>query len=161
MNAESLNIETIVLKGGYGEKRLVDGAYHSGFAWAITNKHFDEVHAVYMYCKFMVDNGEYDFDDSQFVKIGKLIDLMVGNVDVFDPSSARKYYQIAFAMGVVDGVDTYEYIEEISAPRSVELRNLLEWEESETDCSSKVPGQAGSDSSNASLLDPAYQGSIQ
>ena len=85
------------------ERQQLEGAYRSGLAWAITNSGCHDALTVYQYCEDIVERDEYEFNDPIFTTMRKLIELMVGDVKVFKPSSENGMYEIAFATGVADG----------------------------------------------------------
>ena len=144
------------------EKNILVEVYRHGLVWSIANKYSEEVSALDAYCAFTIDSGSgYDFDESKIKKLRNLIHLLVNNIEIFDPSSEVKYYEVAFAMGVVDGISLYDDIDKIQAPRVDELGELLEWEEQEGDPVSEPSDLCRSGTSGASVFEPAPQGSLQ
>jgi hypothetical protein len=84
---------------------------------------------------------------------------MVNDVEVFDPNAKFEYYEVAFAMGICDGINFYEKLDELSAPRFSKLRELLESLVPDSRSAPIVPGPVRPGPPKLSLVWSAPQGS--
>ena len=105
-------------------------AYERGFGWAILNRRSKRTSVIRTYCSDIV---EYDFSDAEVKRIRNLIHVMVDNNDIFDPNAESKHYEVAFFLGVVDGIEHGNMFDTHFHPRHDDLHELFEGEESEQD----------------------------
>jgi len=137
---------------------VLEPTYRRGLAWAISKK---DVFATSVHLDHSVYNDELSFSEAELTTLRNNIHNIVNDVDVFDPNSEFRYYEVAFAIGLTDGIKVYKKLDKLLSPRFAELRGLLEREIRDGCAAPIVSSPTRSGPPKLSLVWSAPQGSIQ